>query len=105
MAVNKILKSGQSAKSVSAACLIALVLFLSLLGASPAMHKCLHADADRADHECVVTLFTHGQVDAVSIAPLVTGLVLLVGVLTLLSETFQIPLANYRFSRGRAPPV
>jgi hypothetical protein len=82
-----------------------LILFLSLLGASPSLHKLLHADADAADHSCAITLFAKGQIDAVAVEPLAAKLAMLFGVVVLLSETFQFPLANYRFSRGRAPPA
>ncbi len=33
---------------------------LGLLAASPQLHASLHHDAGQADHECVVTLFSHG---------------------------------------------
>ena len=32
--------------------------------ASESLHKFFHADADEPGHECAVTLFAHGQVDA-----------------------------------------
>jgi len=97
--------SGQSAKAASALLLSALIILLSLLGASPALHKLIHADADSADHSCAITLFARGQVDAAMAAPMAAGLIMLFGGIALLSETFQFPLANYRFSRSRAPPA
>jgi hypothetical protein len=96
--------SGQIAKAASALLLSALIVFISLLGVSPELHKWLHADADAADHSCAVTLFAKGQVDAVTVLPLVAGLMMLLGFVALLSETFLYPLANYRYSRSRAPP-
>jgi hypothetical protein len=103
--VNRILKSGQYARSASALLLSALIIFISLLSVSPSLHKWLHADADAADHSCAITLFAKGQIDEATITPVVAGLVMLFGGIALLLETFQFPLANYRFSRGRAPPV
>jgi hypothetical protein len=43
-----------------------LVLFLSLqaMATFPALHALVHHDACDPDHECAVTLFSHGQVDA-----------------------------------------
>jgi hypothetical protein len=43
---------------------ILLVLLLNLLAASPSLHEYFHADAGKAGHQCAVTLFAHGQVDA-----------------------------------------
>jgi len=37
-----------------------LVWVLGLFAASPELHAALHADADQADHDCVITWFSHG---------------------------------------------
>lgn len=37
--------------------------------AVPALHAIIHPDANDADHECAVTLFAHGQVDAAATVP------------------------------------
>ncbi len=52
---------------------LTLVVFLQLaMGAWQPLHKYFHQDADQAGHECAVTLFTHGQVDASAVdVPLV----------------------------------
>ncbi len=44
---------------VAGACAL-LVWVLGLLATSPDLHAALHADADHADHECAITLFSHG---------------------------------------------
>ena len=41
------------------------------LGSDHRAHEWLHPGADKADHECAVSLFTHGQLDAVTAAPVV----------------------------------
>ncbi|MDB6023662.1 MAG: hypothetical protein JWQ04_3519 [Pedosphaera sp.] len=82
-----------------------LVLFVSLLSASPAVHKFLHPDADAPGHQCSVTLFAKGLVAAPDVAPIFVGAVILFGGIALLAESFVFLLADYRFSRGRAPPV
>jgi hypothetical protein len=53
---------GRIRRSASA---LFLGLFLSLqaMAILPALHALLHPDAYDSDHECAVTLFTHGQVD------------------------------------------
>ena len=43
---------------------ILIVLLLNLLAAAPALHELVHPDAGNPDHECAITLFAHGQVDA-----------------------------------------
>jgi len=41
-----------------------LVLFVTAMASSEALHKLIHHDADEAGHECAATLFAHGQVDS-----------------------------------------
>jgi hypothetical protein len=55
-------------KIAAAIVCMALILALSLLAACPTLHKSIHKDADNTSHECAVTLFSHGQVDATSAA-------------------------------------
>jgi len=51
----------------------AMVLVLALLAVSPALHARLHADAGRADHECVITLFQHGGTAAPAAVALIVA--------------------------------
>lgn len=53
-------------QAVIASLLTGLVLLLNAMAASPALHEWVHADAGKAEHQCVVTLFAHGQVDSAS---------------------------------------
>ena len=103
--MNAILKSSQFAKRSTALFLAGLVIFLSLAGSSPALHKLIHADAGEADHNCVITLFAHGHVAAAELAPIVAGLIVLFGGVVLLAENFVLSPAAYRYSASRAPPV
>ena len=96
---------GKFARVASGLLLVSLVLFISLLSASPAAHKFVHADSGEAQHHCIVTEFIKGQVHSADVAPMVVGLVVLFGGVVLLSETLVFPLADYRFSASRAPPV
>ena len=41
-----------------------MVLLQLAMGAWQPLHKFFHPDADQPGHECSVTLFAHGQVDA-----------------------------------------
>lgn len=94
----------ESAGKALALLMVATVLSLSLIGSSPALHKLLHADADAAEHQCAVTLFVHGHVTSAEMTATVVCLVVLFGGIALLTETFLLPLAEYRFSASRAPP-
>jgi hypothetical protein len=49
--------------------LLGLFLFLQAMVAVPALHAIVHHDAADPDHECAVTLFAHGQVDAAAAVP------------------------------------
>jgi hypothetical protein len=91
-------------KAVVALLLVALVLLLDAMAASPALHELVHRDADSPDHQCAVTLFSHGQVDSttVEVAAIVPP------------DSFEIvsPISLAVFTScienlpsGRAPPV
>ena len=58
--------------------LIAHLLFVVVLAASPHLHRLFHHDADHGSHECIVTLMISGGSDGSS-APQVleTGAILL----------------------------
>jgi hypothetical protein len=90
-------------KPLTGGLLVAIVLLLNVMAAWPALHEFFHADAGRADHQCAVTLFAHGQMDAADVA--VAAIVLPVFV-----EYFSIPTTLVFSSAveilppGRAPP-
>ncbi len=44
-----------------------LVLVLNAMAACPALHELVHHDADTPGHDCVVTMFAHGQVDSAAV--------------------------------------
>jgi hypothetical protein len=50
-----------------AALLVALILFIDVMAACPALHELIHHDADEPGHECAVTMFAHGQVESVTV--------------------------------------
>jgi hypothetical protein len=84
--------------------LVALVLLLNAMAASPALHERIHHDAGKADHECVVTLFAHGHVDSVDCA--VPVAVPAAGIETTASIIFSVPgTALENLPPGRAPPA
>jgi hypothetical protein len=103
--VSAIFKQSQFAKRSSALLFAGLVIFLSLVGSSPSLHKLIHADAGAPDHNCAITLFAHGHVAAADTTPIVAGLIVLFGGVLLLAENFVLSPASYRYSASRAPPV
>lgn len=52
-----------SARDVVAGLLLAHVLAVLILAASPRLHHWVHPDADDDDHDCAVVLFLHGSSD------------------------------------------
>jgi hypothetical protein len=89
---------------VIASFLAGLVLLLNAMAACPALHELIHKDASSANHQCVVTLFAHGQVDAAA-----TG-VLLAAPQVCVADLPSVEISVYRpaiehLPAGRAPPV
>ena len=41
-----------------------IILVFNLLASSPLLHERLHPDASKTGHECAVTHFIHGHIDA-----------------------------------------
>ena len=91
-------------QAVIASVLTGLVLLLNGMAASPSLHELIHADAGKADHECAVTLFAHGQMDSVSVAvPVVAPLALVQSVPSVEISIFHPAIGQ--LPDGRAPPV
>ena len=83
----------------------ALVLTLSVLSASPQLHRWLHPDAGQPDHECAVTLFHHGVTGAaVEVAVAVVSLLLVLRRRTAPAGPDLIA-PRFRWFPGRAPPA
>jgi hypothetical protein len=92
------------AKSAIAGLLLASVLLTTAMAACPALHEFFHRDADHADHQCAVTLFTHGQFMPADTAPVlaVFALLFLFGIPLLTSAEFSS--VDLRLGFRRAPP-
>ena len=70
------------------AVLLAHLLALLVLAASPRLHQWLHGDADEADHDCAAVLFSHGGVEQVGGTVAAPGFVVqTVGFAPLAAET------------------
>ena len=91
-------------KLLVAALLVGLVLFVAALASSESLHKLVHHDADKADHECAVTLFAHGHVESASCDVPVILLATLVETTPTVVFSFFSPAIEY-LPPGRAPPA
>ncbi len=93
-----------AARPALAGLMAVFLVFISTLAASPSLHQLIHSDAGAPGHQCVVTLFSRGQVNAASTASIIIVAAAIFGGTVLLAETLVLPSANYRFSSSRAPP-
>ncbi len=59
-------QSRLGSKAFVASLLTGLVLLLEALAVSPHAHENLHHDANSGHHQCAVTIFEQGQVEATS---------------------------------------
>jgi hypothetical protein len=57
----------QFGKSSLAASLVGMILLLNAMAACPALHELIHKNADKAGHECAVTMFAHGKVESATV--------------------------------------
>ena len=64
------------ARAFIAICVSTGFLWALALSASPQLHQRIHKDANRAEHNCVVTMIASGSYDHPAPPPLVSGPVL-----------------------------
>ena len=91
-------------KSPASGLLVALVLLLNALAASPQLHEIFHTDHSKADHLCAVTMFAHGQMDAAD-AAVTAGLPSAGFDFSPPPPVMVFSLAAETLPPGRAPPV
>lgn len=60
------MKMFKEKRQAASAFSLGLFLFLQALVICPGLHELVHHDANEPDHDCAVTLFSHGHVDAAS---------------------------------------
>jgi len=83
---------------------MALILMLDALAVSPSLHEQLHTDANSPQHQCVVTLFAHGQVDSASVEVSAPVPVVAVEITPqIIFSVFSPAIGD--LPAGRAPPV
>ena len=67
-------KFGMRARRKLSAFLLAIFAGLQLVAAAPGIHALIHPDCNSPQHECAVTLFTHGQVNSSDVTIAATSL-------------------------------
>jgi hypothetical protein len=91
-------------RAVLVSLLVALVLLLDAMAACPELHELIHKEAGKADHDCAVTMFAHGQLDSPVVEVAAIKPVAPEEFLPLTSvSVFNVPVAT--LPPGRAPPV
>jgi len=65
-------RSQNSTRALVAAVLFAAFSWTLLVSLSPRLHGCIHADANRSDHVCAITLVASGSYEHAGQPPLVT---------------------------------
>jgi hypothetical protein len=94
----------QAGKPFIAVMLAGLILLLGAMAASPALHELIHHDAGQAEHQCAVTLFTHGSVDSATVdIPMTLPLTWIEKAASVEFSVFRPAIEN--LPAGRAPPA
>jgi hypothetical protein len=98
------MRFGKTAKAVTAAFALALVLLLAVFAASPSLHLRLHADRSHAERFCVVCALAAGQVGWAGSVPVVVCACVFLVYNVLLRTAPQFSLLDFYSSPSRAPP-
>src|SRR5205814_4976605 len=56
-----------------AACVFAAFVWALALSASPRLHQCIHADANRAEHSCVAAMIASGNYNYAAHPPILSA--------------------------------
>jgi hypothetical protein len=96
---------GQDSRRFWAVFGLALFLALQLVSSSEALHRLIHSDANSAEHQCAVTLFAHGQVNAAESFPALVAFAAALFFFLPLLQSAALPSFDYRYSASRAPPL
>ena len=91
-------------KAALAALLVGMILFLDAMAACPALHELIHKDADKANHDCAVTMFAHGKVESASVdVPVHVATIPIEATPQNVFSVFSTAIEN--LPQGRAPPA
>lgn len=104
LTVNRTRNLSKFLNPASALLLTALILFLSVVADSPALHQLIHADASSVDHNCAVTLFVKGQISSVDLVPILGSPVSQSWEICVVENAIGNPVSDVQLIPGRAPP-
>jgi hypothetical protein len=91
-------------KPLTSGLLVAFVLLLNAMAASPALHELIHKDAEGPTHSCAATLFAHGHVEStVCDIPVVLPATFVEASPFIAFSLFSTAIEN--LPPGRAPPA
>ena len=94
----------QYGKAALAALLVGVILFLDAMAACPALHELIHKNADKAGHECAVTMFAHGKVESATVeVPAIIPAASIESAPQIEFPVFGTAIEN--LPQGRAPPA
>jgi len=71
--MSTLLRSNNRRRAIVAAFVSVAFLWTLALGASPQLHQLVHKDANRAEHNCAVTMIASGSYDHATHPPLVSA--------------------------------
>jgi hypothetical protein len=90
-------------KPLTGGLLVAFVLLLNAMAASPALHELIHKDAEGPTHSCAATLFAHGHVESAACdVPVALPATLVETTPIVVFSFFSTAIEN--LPPGRAPP-
>jgi hypothetical protein len=100
-------RSTNHGRAFVATCLFAAFVWTLALSVSPQLHQRVHADANRSDHTCAVTLLATGSYDHSAQPPLIGSPDLLAqfGTVPALSSIWVQPLFLKAHIFANAPPA
>ncbi|HEX3717756.1 MAG TPA: hypothetical protein VH595_07285 [Verrucomicrobiae bacterium] len=99
------LRFGRTARTVTAASVIALVVILCAFAVNPSLHKLVHTDGNHPDSLCLVCAFASSQIAGNVMAPVAAiACVFLLLDVVFLSENPLIPRLDYYAAPTRGPP-
>ena len=70
--MSTLLRSNNRRRAIVAAFVSVAFLWTLALGASPQLHQLVHKDANRAEHNCAVTMIASGSYDHAAHPPLIS---------------------------------
>jgi hypothetical protein len=102
------LRNAKASQSALVCLLVANLLVVVVLAASPQLHQLVHRDADRGEHECAVTVIVSGGSDDSSVPQVFDAGAILAVALDFLPETHSHDVASLFLSARvfeHAPPL